>query len=301
MSNSDDTLGDDLAAAAQQCLDVTFRYLRWAQESAKVAPDSEIEADDRSFSVMSMRELVDGQIKAALDCLLLATWSIVQGGGAVRGHGHPALVRSAITASTCAAWILDDDQDERRLRALQIAYAQTSAEALHVRDAPPGFRGPSVEGITELIASRNARPKKVTQDGASLDLDVAAIPRKPADQKIIRHGGDRIPPGWLPGDDPGAYVLAQWRILSGRAHGFSWPVKYAADSVATVDDPSFVTFNIGLSLDAPIRWGLECVVTPKCPVIVEESDLSRTRFVHNEGHLVDATISHPAGVSGGLR
>lgn len=249
--------------ASQQCLNVTFRYLRWAQESVQVQPESEAAQDDRAFSVMSMREIVDGQIKAALDCLLLATWSIVQG-GAVRGHGHPALVRAALTASTCAAWIVDDNQHERRLRALQIAYAQVSAEALHVRDAPPGFRGAPNDDYAEFVTNRNSRPQRVIDDGARLGLDVNLIPKKPADQKIVRRGGDRIPTDWLPGDDSGAFILAQWRILSGRAHGFSWPIKYASDSVALPDNPSFISMDIGLTLDQGLGQIRTALMATRC-------------------------------------
>ena len=36
-------------------------------------------------------------------------------------------------------------------------------------------------------------------------------------------------------------------------------------------------------------WGW--VAKAKCPVVLEEWDFSRITFGHNEGHLVDATIS----------
>ena len=42
------------------------------------------------------------------------------------------------------------------------------------------------------------------------------------------------------------------------------------------------------------------VVTAKCPVVVEEWDFSRITFGHDEGHLVDATISYSARCVGGL-
>jgi hypothetical protein len=41
--------------------------------------------------------------------------------------------------------------------------------------------------------------------------------------------------------------------------------------------------------------GLGWVVKAKCPVVVEEWDFSKITFGQNEGHLVDATISHSTG------
>jgi hypothetical protein len=37
-----------------------FEHLRWMQESADVVDGSQIDQDDHVFTVMSMRELLDG-------------------------------------------------------------------------------------------------------------------------------------------------------------------------------------------------------------------------------------------------
>ena len=49
-----------------------------------------------------------------------------------------------------------------------------------------------------------------------------------------------------------------------------------------------------LALMHRLGSGPEWVVTPKCPVVVEEWDFLRIKFGHYEGHLVDATISYSA-------
>jgi Glyoxalase-like domain len=51
------------------------------------------------------------------------------------------------------------------------------------------------------------------------------------------------------------------------------------------------------------RWvgRRERVVTRECPCVAGRSDLLKVRFHRNEGHLVDATVSHAAGRSRGLR
>jgi hypothetical protein len=46
---------------------------------------------------------------------------------------------------------------------------------------------------------------------------------------------------------------------------------------------------------------LKWVVTAKCPVVAGEWDFLRITFGHDEGHLVDATISHSARGVGDLR
>ena len=56
----------------------------------------------------------------------------------------------------------------------------------------------------------------------------------------------------------------------------------------------------GLSLDPLIGRGLKWVVKAKCPVVVGEWDFSKITFGHDEGHLVDATISQSTRSLGDL-
>ena len=55
-----------------------------------------------------------------------------------------------------------------------------------------------------------------------------------------------------------------------------------------------------LSLDPLIGRGLKWVVKAKCPVVVGEWDFSKITFGHDEGHLVDATISQSTRSVGDL-
>lgn len=233
---------------AGRCTTVTFEHMRWLQERGEVRDGSPLDDDDRVFSVMSMREMARGSIAASLDCLLLACWSLDRA-RAVRGHGHPALVRSSLTASTTALWLLDDDQEERRLRGLQLARAQCLADREHVEDVAPGFRVQGAPPLGAFIASRRKRIEDVFEDGAKLGFDEAAVKRKPKDKTMVKLGGDRIPEAYLPGGDPGAHTLSEWRLLSARAHGFQWPIRYGSDEQPNPDDPRFVTLNIALSPD----------------------------------------------------
>lgn len=242
-----DSNDPNLRAAAKRCVEITYRYLRWMQEEVEVQPGSDIDVDDRAFSVVSMQELLDGPIKAALDCLLLVTWTLDQNGHP-RAHGHSAAIRAALTAATTALWVMVADTDLRRERALTIAYAQAEAESLHVRDARPDWRG-SGSGMGDFINSRNQRGQQILANAEAIGLDPQKVKAKPKDQNIIRQGGARVTPGTLPTNDPGAYVLAEWRILSGLAHGFHWPIKYASPGTPNPDDERFTTYTVDLSLD----------------------------------------------------
>ena len=55
-----------------------------------------------------------------------------------------------------------------------------------------------------------------------------------------------------------------------------------------------------LRLDPLIGRGLKWVVKAKCPVVVGEWDFSKITFGHDEGHLVDATISQSTRSVGDL-
>lgn len=240
---------DDARAltVVKRCEEIVFAHLRWIQEQGQVQNGSEIEQDDAVFTVMSMRELVTAPIKAALDCLLLACWSLVRS-EYVRGNGHPALVRSSLTSSTLALWILDDERLVRRTRALIVARTQCAAELEHIEQLAPGWRTSDV-ALGPAIARRTSRRDRVLADGQRLGLDAATIRRKPKDQRIVRDGGDRIPPDLLPGNAPGAYVLSEWRLLSSRAHGFHWAVKLASTGQPDPDDARFATYDATIPID----------------------------------------------------
>ena len=141
------------------------------------------------------------------------------------------------------------DTDLRREGALTIAYAQAEAESLHVRDARPHWRG-SGSVMGDFINSRNQRGQQILANAEAIGLEhLRRSRRSPEDQNIIRQGGARVTPGTLPTNDPGAYVLAEWRILRGLAHGFIWPIKYASPGTPDPDDERFTTYTVDLSLD----------------------------------------------------
>jgi len=126
-------------------------------------------------------------------------------------------------------------------------HAQCVAEREFVKGLAPDWYSSNVE-IGELIASRTQRVADVVSDGAYLGIDESTISKKPKDSKIVRAGADRIPAAVLAGHQPGAYVVSEWRLLSGRAHGFHWPAKYANDARHCEND-RFVTYDVSIPLD----------------------------------------------------
>jgi hypothetical protein len=225
--------------------DLARDHMRWMQDS-KVADGSAIDHDDRQFTIMSMRELIDSSVKSALDCLYLACASLLEL-KQVRGVGHPALVRSAITAGTTALWLLDDEEQTRRTRALQLARVQCLAERTHVEGIPREWRS---EYLTDqFVETRRLREDAVLADAQRLGIAESVVKNKPPDYVIVREGAGHIPDAALAGRPSAPYVLAEWRLLSGWAHGFLWPVRYTSPPGPPVEGQRFESYKVAMSLD----------------------------------------------------
>jgi hypothetical protein len=242
---TDDGQDDHLWRVVDKLDSMARDHMQWMQNS-EIADGSAIDRDDRQFTIMSMRELIDSSLKSALDCLYLACASLLKM-EQVRGVGHPALVRSAITAGSTALWLLDDDERTRRTRALQLARIQCLAERTHIEGIPPEWRS---EYLTDqFIETRRLREDAVLADAQWLGIAESAVKNKPRDSVIVRGGADRIPDAALAGRPSGPYVLAEWRLLSGWAHGFLWPVRYTSPPDPPVRGQRFESYKVAMSLD----------------------------------------------------
>jgi hypothetical protein len=235
---------DQLWHVVNKLDDMARDHMHWMQENV-VADGSAIDEDDRQFTIISMRQLVDSSVKAALDCIYLACASLLDQ-ERVRGVGHPALARSAITAGTTALWLLAADVQTRRTRTLQLARAQCLAEHVYV-DGYPSDNDKSV--IDEFTATRKKRENGVIADGKRLGIEESAVKAKPRDGDIVRDGAARIPDSLLGGRPSAATVLSEWRLLSGWAHGFLWPVRYTSRREQREEDERFETYKIAMTLD----------------------------------------------------
>ena len=110
---SENGTDDHLWHVVDKLDDMARDHMHWMQETL-VADGSAIDQDDRQFTIMSMRELVDSSVKAALDCIYLASASLLdQEGsrcrtsslGAVGDHGgnHGAVVARCRRTDTAHA------------------------------------------------------------------------------------------------------------------------------------------------------------------------------------------------------
>lgn len=232
------------------CVDVVKEHMRWIENHDIAAGGSPIDRDYHDRAVMTMNELVASPIKGALDCLYVACTSL-RDLQYVRGIGHPALVRSSITASTSSLWILDDNPQTRRTRALIIAYAQCNSELEFTRGITPDWWSGTTPKTGPMITHAQKRVDGVIAEADHFGIDKAVVKKKPKDSAIVRLGADRIPPSVLDGRQPSSLVVGEWRLLSGRAHGFHWPVMYGNGKARKGDDDRFMVMD---STIPPLRF-----------------------------------------------
>ncbi|MBA0047729.1 hypothetical protein [Mycobacteroides sp. LB1] len=231
---------------AALCSDVVKEHILWIEGNDRARSGSNIDQDDAKFTVMSMSELVVTPFKSALDCLYVVCSSLLDL-GRVRGIGHPALVRSSITGSATSLWILDDNSLTRRTRALMIAREQCKRELEFAAGLSPDWYGANRDLDPWLIRLKE-RAEEVVTDGDRLNIGRSTIEKKTSDTEIVRLGGERIPAIALPGHQPSPHLLSEWRLLSGRAHGFHWSARYAVEERPGSDE-RFVVYDSAIPAD----------------------------------------------------
>ncbi|MBF9326024.1 hypothetical protein [Mycobacteroides chelonae] len=217
--------------------DVLKDHMRWIEDHDIAISGSPIGIDDNELTVMLMSELVVNPIKCGLDSLYVACTSL-RDLKYVRGIGHPTLVRSSITSSTTSLWMLDEDALIRRTRALKIAYAQCKAELTYTEDA--ALNSPSSSsGKAAIVRQLEDRRDVAAADADRLGVN-EPIKNKERDSEIVRVGADRIPSAFLGESQTGYLVVAEWRLLSGLAHGFHWPARHASPPRPSEDSRYYV-------------------------------------------------------------
>ncbi|RIT61604.1 hypothetical protein [Mycobacteroides abscessus] len=226
-------LDDTELRVAALCANVLKDHMRWIEAHDIAAEDSEIGRHDNELTVMLMSELVVNPVKCALDSLYVACTSL-RDLKYVRGAGHPTLIRSAITSATTSLWMLDDDPVTRRTRALKIAFSQCKSELTYIRDAVHNSSSPQATKDA-IVNTLNARRDGVIADAERLGVN-DQIKDKGPDSDIVRLGADHIPSTVLGGCQTGFMVVAEWRLLSGLAHGLHWPARHATEPQPTNDD-----------------------------------------------------------------
>ena len=86
-------------------------------------------------------------------------------------------------------------------------------------------------------------------NGLHLGFTEQRVKDKPSDTIMVEEGAKRLPPGTFQ-CSAHEHILTEWRLLSGRAHGYIWPMHYSdVPPVQSKKDPRFIEVPIAMSLD----------------------------------------------------
>lgn len=98
------------------------------------------------------------------------------------------------------------------------------------------------------MTSREQKLQRVIDNDLRLGFTERQVKEKPNDTTMVGEGAKRLPPSIFQ-FSADKHVVAEWRLLSGRAHGNIWPVHYSDTRPVQSADPRFVTAPVAMSLD----------------------------------------------------
>ncbi|OZF27400.1 hypothetical protein CH295_22930 [Rhodococcus sp. 14-2483-1-2] len=166
-----------------------------------------------------------------------------------------SIVRSALTGATLAAWILDENPNERRRRTLTITHHELKNQRNAFRGLADAPERPNTEAnvyyntrreqARNQIAKVNAQIAEVRTDAAAFGFDFDEIKRKPYDTDIVEIGAAVISPDLPYYEDFGKQYEAvrTWRTLSAHAHGFSWAAELTTATANRADGSKVHAFD----------------------------------------------------------
>lgn len=217
-----------LRAACKQVKNDVHALQIYTQEHATVEPGSPIDDDNHVLTEFSMRELIGAPIWAAVDDLVVTT-VFLNNFHTVREYGLPTSIRSAMTGAGTALWLMHPNVDERRLRALRMSYQIAKNELNFVKGVPVDWNGvnagPTLARKQHWQLSREQKLQRVLDNGTNLGYTEKQVKKRPEDSLMVEEGAKRLPPNTFH-CPPDEHMLSDWRLLSGRAHGLVWPLRY---------------------------------------------------------------------------
>lgn len=210
-----------------------------------VADDSLVAADDAVMTAKSYRESVSLLISSAYDHLRLTAVSVVTLRG-VLPFAMATPIRTSLTASSTALWLMGPTAEDRRLRMLQYWLLDNRRFMEFVKNGHPSGEGEEVErNLTSAIAEVEARGSRFLANGTALKFSEKAMKKEAAtDTEMVSAAGEWLDSDGFDGFDPKIEVARQWRLLSGHAHGFRWP-HAASETITEADENDWaqVTFS----------------------------------------------------------
>ncbi|GBG39668.1 hypothetical protein NJB14197_39140 [Mycobacterium montefiorense] len=186
-------------------------------EAIRVQPDSPVWDEDaflapvyRPFSLCTKQPL-----GSALDHLEVVAETF-HALGQPHSFAESTLIRTAITASSYALWLLSLEPTQRRLRVLQFSFKDYDMWAGFVRTESRNPEAPEdlVNTAPAVLDELNERRTWIVKQAN--DILIGDEPRTvreyrkdlPTDTAVVKEAGTR--------------VLGAWRFLSGYAHGLPW-------------------------------------------------------------------------------
>jgi len=224
----------------QRLTDIGRQVVRWREitgYSHPVEPGSSLGADDRVFPLVPPSHLIWHGISHAVDHLDMFMHPLIE-----TKLSFPiapqTLARSGVLGAAHALWMLDAaTRNERQLRALRIFHEECRNERNAYDELAKS--GDAAAGMADIVAVRSRWMAEAVQAGLAIGCTAEQVKDKPVETKLLdevitRYQQVRPSP---PGDGTmlSTYRLI-WRMHSGVAHGYRWPIMYRADFSKAVLD-----------------------------------------------------------------
>jgi hypothetical protein len=150
------------------------------------------------------------------------------------------LVRTTITATATALWILNEDRDVRRRRLLEVVADDYNAYRTFrnvVAAKVPQQERADFDAEATVLSSRSAWIVAEYNSLAGVVCkNLKEITQKTSDRDMVLSAGAYIDPTpFTDGLGPDGQLLGAWKVLSGYAHGLPWAYKAAKTTSGTVD------------------------------------------------------------------
>ncbi len=207
-------------------------------------PGSPIDALDQRSLYKSYRETTSITIVSALDHLRLVTESVLGLKGALP-FAHATSLRTALSVSSAALWLMPEEDAKRELRAAMWNFHDHTNYLVWLR-----LR--SDEKYSDIVQHRERIERRRDHFAAvalELGTDVTKRWKLTAEYDMTVAAAKMMDPAiWGDGWSPAVEVPSQWRMLSAYAHGLRWAT--APDTVqGDPDENGFAATTLSFSLD----------------------------------------------------
>ncbi|MUL75713.1 hypothetical protein [Mycolicibacterium sp. CBMA 226] len=217
-------------------------------QAIELADTSPLNADDLYFHPIfrTFRQNIVQCLYSALDHLRFLAWSL-QNHKTPFPYAQATLIRTAITGSSLAMWMVSGSTpDERRRRALEFTYNDLKSERGRINTMATDPKNLQLWATAqdEVDAHRDSIEQRldwIVQQASTLisppPTSRGTYQKTFTDEiDIVRMAGAMAPQVGNGGWDPGTTLAQTWQILSGYAHARPWAALHGG--TVTVKDPT---------------------------------------------------------------